>query len=299
MQGYWGRQFDHAFEWRTVDFESPDADSFATFGRSLDLFGDGSVRLVSTPGHTAGHLSVVLRLREREALLTGDAAYTRRTIEETALPYRMEDEHRFRRSLREIQLYDARAARRARDLRARLQAVAHAARRVRVGIGAARPWRVAVRPPRRRGGRRGRPSPRARRPSVRSRECSARTSSKIISDAACDCSRVGSSTCSKPIGSPNCTVTFGNWSRFQLRTRSVPAIAVGHDRHAVLERQPADARSRLAELAAARAPALDVHHDQPAALEDRVGGLERLLVALAAAHGEHAAVRVDGLNAAA
>jgi glyoxylase-like metal-dependent hydrolase (beta-lactamase superfamily II) len=106
MQGYWGRQFDHAFEWRTVDFESSDADSYATFGRSLDLFGDGSVRLVSTPGHTAGHLSVVLRLGEREALLTGDAAYTRRTIEETALPYRMEDEHRFRRSLREIQLYE-------------------------------------------------------------------------------------------------------------------------------------------------------------------------------------------------
>ena len=83
-KGYWGRQFDHAFEWRTVDFESPDADSFATFGRALDLFGDGSVRLVSTPGHTAGHLSVVLRLRDREALLTGDAAYTRRTLEEIA-----------------------------------------------------------------------------------------------------------------------------------------------------------------------------------------------------------------------
>ena len=48
---------------------------------------------------------MILRLHEREALLTGDAAYTRRTIEKTALPYRMEDEHRFRRSLREIQLY--------------------------------------------------------------------------------------------------------------------------------------------------------------------------------------------------
>jgi glyoxylase-like metal-dependent hydrolase (beta-lactamase superfamily II) len=106
MRGYWGRQFDHAFDWRKVDFESPDAESYATFGRALDLFGDGSVRVVSTPGHTPGHMSVVLRLREREALLTGDAAYTRRTIEETALPYRMEDEHRFRRSLREIQLYE-------------------------------------------------------------------------------------------------------------------------------------------------------------------------------------------------
>ena len=105
LQGYWPRQFDHAFEWATLDFESPDSGSFATFGRAFDLFGDGSVRLVFTPGHTAGHLSVVLRLRDRSVLLTGDAAYTRRTLDESRLPYRMEDEHRFRRSLKEIQLY--------------------------------------------------------------------------------------------------------------------------------------------------------------------------------------------------
>ena len=84
-----------------------------------------------------------------------------------------------------------------------------------------------------------------------------------------------------------------------MRTRSVPAIAVG------TIGTPYSSASRpmpgrgLAELAAARAAALHVHHDQPAALEDRVGGLERLLVALAAAHGEHAAVRVDELDRAA
>jgi len=104
-EGYIRRQFDHAFDYRTVDFESADADSFATFGRALDLFGDGSVRMLFTPGHTAGHCSFLLRLSDRQVLLTGDAAYTRRTIDETALPYRMADEHRFRRSLREIQLF--------------------------------------------------------------------------------------------------------------------------------------------------------------------------------------------------
>jgi glyoxylase-like metal-dependent hydrolase (beta-lactamase superfamily II) len=103
--GYIKRQFDHAFDYRLLDFDSDAADSFASFGRSLDLFGDGSVRIVFTPGHTPGHCSVVLRLGDRDALLTSDAAYTRRTISETALPYRMADEHRFRRSLREIQLY--------------------------------------------------------------------------------------------------------------------------------------------------------------------------------------------------
>ena len=105
LQGYQRHQFDHAFDYRLIDFDSAEADSFATFGRGLDLFGDGSVRLVSTPGHTKGHLSVILRLVGRELLLTGDAAYTMRTIADTALPYRMEDEHFFTRSLREIQLY--------------------------------------------------------------------------------------------------------------------------------------------------------------------------------------------------
>lgn len=105
LNGYIKRQFDHAFDYRLVDFDGSDASSFATFGRSLDLFGDGSVMLVSTPGHTHGHMSVVLRMEQGEALITGDAAFTTRTIRESHLPHRLDDEHRFRRSLKEIQLY--------------------------------------------------------------------------------------------------------------------------------------------------------------------------------------------------
>ena len=48
---------------------------------------------------------MVLRLTGRELLLTADAAYTMHTIDDSALPHRMADEHFFRRSLREIQLY--------------------------------------------------------------------------------------------------------------------------------------------------------------------------------------------------
>ena len=104
-RGYRARQFDHAFDYRTVDFDAPETSSYSTFGRSFDVFGDGSVRVVSTPGHTHGHLSVVLRLRDREALIAGDAIYTERTLREGAMPARVQDGHRFRRSLREIQLY--------------------------------------------------------------------------------------------------------------------------------------------------------------------------------------------------
>ena len=104
-KGYVRGQFDHAFDYRTLDFDAPEADSFATFGRSFDLFGDGSVRLVFTPGHSLGHLSLILRLNGREALVAGDALYMRKTLEDSHLPWRMADEHLFRRSLREIQLY--------------------------------------------------------------------------------------------------------------------------------------------------------------------------------------------------
>ena len=50
--------------------------SYATFGRTFDLFGDGSVRLASTPGHSAGHQSVICRLRDRDFVIGGDAIYT-------------------------------------------------------------------------------------------------------------------------------------------------------------------------------------------------------------------------------
>ena len=106
VEGYFPRQFDHAFDWRLLDFEGAQADSFATFGRAFDLFGDGSVRLVFTPGHSLGHMSVILRLEGgREALIAGDAIYTMRTLRESALPPLLPDEHLFRRSLKEIQLY--------------------------------------------------------------------------------------------------------------------------------------------------------------------------------------------------
>jgi N-acyl homoserine lactone hydrolase len=107
FHGYVKRQFDHGFDWRLLDFEGRDAESFSGFARSFDLFGDGSMRAVYTPGHSRGHMSVVLRTHSGEVLVAGDAIYMRRTLADTHLPYRVEDEHRFRRSLGEIRRYVA------------------------------------------------------------------------------------------------------------------------------------------------------------------------------------------------
>jgi N-acyl homoserine lactone hydrolase len=106
LHGYVARMFDHPFDWRTLDFEAVGVDSVATFGRAFDVFGDGSVHMLSTPGHTLGHCSLLLRLSGgRELLLTGDASFARRTIDEELLPLFFEDEHLYRRSLREIRRY--------------------------------------------------------------------------------------------------------------------------------------------------------------------------------------------------
>jgi glyoxylase-like metal-dependent hydrolase (beta-lactamase superfamily II) len=106
LHGYRRQLYDHDYDWRALDFGAANVSSFASFGHAIDLFDDGSVRLLSTPGHTKGHMSVLLRLRSgTELLLTGDAAYSRATIDQELVPLFCEDVHRYQRSLREIRRY--------------------------------------------------------------------------------------------------------------------------------------------------------------------------------------------------
>lgn len=56
---------------------------FGTFERSLDLFGDGSVVLIDTHGHTPGSMSILVSLPTGERFLfIGDAAWLRRGYRE-------------------------------------------------------------------------------------------------------------------------------------------------------------------------------------------------------------------------
>jgi glyoxylase-like metal-dependent hydrolase (beta-lactamase superfamily II) len=106
LNGYRRPHFDYAFDYRTVDFDRGGIDSYATFGRSFDLFGDGSIRLAYTPGHSAGHISVIARLEERDFVIGGDATYTQGQLEGSApLAPRPFDAHNYRRSLQELKLF--------------------------------------------------------------------------------------------------------------------------------------------------------------------------------------------------
>jgi glyoxylase-like metal-dependent hydrolase (beta-lactamase superfamily II) len=101
MHGYVPTHLDPQLSYRTLEFagDEPPTDGL---GSTLDLFGDGSITLVFTPGHTLGHMSLIGRLSEREALLTGDAAYTMATLQEGARPWRMEDPRAFEQSVRSL-----------------------------------------------------------------------------------------------------------------------------------------------------------------------------------------------------
>ncbi|HEV7769950.1 MAG TPA: N-acyl homoserine lactonase family protein [Solirubrobacterales bacterium] len=106
LNAYRRQHFDYAFDYRTVDFDRGGIDSYSSFGRTFDLFGDGSIHLAFTPGHTTGHMSVVCRLKERDFVIGGDAMYTLAQLEGTApLPPRPVDAHNFRRSLQELRLF--------------------------------------------------------------------------------------------------------------------------------------------------------------------------------------------------
>lgn len=103
LRGYRPAHFDYLFNYRTVDFDGPGISSYASFGRTFDLFGDGSVRLAATPGHSAGHQSVICHLRDRDLVIAGDAIYTIGQLGDAPEPPRPLDRHNWRRSMRELQ----------------------------------------------------------------------------------------------------------------------------------------------------------------------------------------------------
>jgi glyoxylase-like metal-dependent hydrolase (beta-lactamase superfamily II) len=50
--------------------------SFGPFGQSMPLTRDGSIHIVSTPGHVPTHISVVVKMDEIYYFLAGDTSYT-------------------------------------------------------------------------------------------------------------------------------------------------------------------------------------------------------------------------------
>lgn len=63
-----------ASRWRTIEFE--EMAGIPAFDRAFDLFGDGSLVLLPTPGHTPGSMSLLVRAPNvAPSLLVGDVTY--------------------------------------------------------------------------------------------------------------------------------------------------------------------------------------------------------------------------------
>ena len=55
-------------------------------GKSYDVFGDGSILLVNTPGHSHGLFTAIIKNAEQYIALAGDAIYTQKSIKEKLIP---------------------------------------------------------------------------------------------------------------------------------------------------------------------------------------------------------------------
>lgn len=76
-----------------------------SFDRSTALTGDGTIRLVPTPGHTTGHLSVAIEAEDAIVLIAGDASYSEHALLEGIVDGVAQDEKAHRDSthrLREL-----------------------------------------------------------------------------------------------------------------------------------------------------------------------------------------------------
>src|SRR5205823_3035 len=76
-----------------------------------DVFGDGRVVCLPTPGHTPGHQSLKVRLDGGEVVLAADACYFSRTLKARRLPPRAHDHGEMLRSLDKLAALEAAGAR--------------------------------------------------------------------------------------------------------------------------------------------------------------------------------------------
>lgn len=101
----------HAKEWRAghrpamqaagvynpIDFEH--MDSVMVVEGEADLFGDGSVVVFPTPGHTPGHQSMRVALANGPVVLAADCCYLKQTLDTLHLPNNRYNADQFRDSL--------------------------------------------------------------------------------------------------------------------------------------------------------------------------------------------------------
>jgi N-acyl homoserine lactone hydrolase len=82
-------QVDDVRTWKEIDFST--AAPLGTFAAHIDLFGDGTLLLIDAAGATPGTMALLVRLRERPVLLTGDLISTPEQLRHVIRPAAADD----------------------------------------------------------------------------------------------------------------------------------------------------------------------------------------------------------------
>jgi glyoxylase-like metal-dependent hydrolase (beta-lactamase superfamily II) len=101
VNGYVDKHLPAPSSVQQVDFRR-EGGADGPFDAVVDLFGDGTVKLVSTPGHTAGHMSVLLATAPEPTLVVADAVYTLAALEGPRPPFRNADERAWHASVAQL-----------------------------------------------------------------------------------------------------------------------------------------------------------------------------------------------------
>jgi glyoxylase-like metal-dependent hydrolase (beta-lactamase superfamily II) len=107
LGGYIAGHMPEQSQVEQIAFRS-DGSADGPFASVVDLFRDGSVKLISTRGHTAGHLSVLLETADEPTLVLGDAVYTLDALDGPRPPFRNADEKAWHSSVAQIADYASR-----------------------------------------------------------------------------------------------------------------------------------------------------------------------------------------------
>ncbi len=75
-------------DWTSVEVEAFDYQNtgIGPEGKSYDVFGDGTVVLVSTPGHSHGLFKAIIKSNSRFVVLASDSIYTQKSMREKLIP---------------------------------------------------------------------------------------------------------------------------------------------------------------------------------------------------------------------
>ncbi|HEX7734302.1 MAG TPA: N-acyl homoserine lactonase family protein [Ktedonobacteraceae bacterium] len=102
LSGYLPQHWPDWFTPRLIDFQP---ETFGSFPAHLPLTQSGDVVLVPTPGHSAGHMSVILREAEQSIFFAGDTSYTQQLMLDGKIDGVSPNDAIARQTLQRIQAY--------------------------------------------------------------------------------------------------------------------------------------------------------------------------------------------------